>query len=80
MKNIFQLIINSIRPFLALGGDQAHSAVDRLVTIPKKDRMKLYAGMSVEDTHHAEELWEKVADPISDYLVFVASRGAIEED
>lgn len=80
MKSIFQTIINTIKPFLPLGADQAHSVVERLVTIPRKDRMKLYAGMGPEEVLHAEGLWEPIADQLSDYLVYVASRGAIEED
>jgi len=80
MKQIFALLISTIKPFMGLAGAQAHSAVDRVITIPKADRLKLYGGMPAEDVVHAEDLYAKHVDATSDWLTYVASRGSIEED
>lgn len=73
-------LIGVIKPFLPLGADAAHQAVERWVTIPKTQRERLYTGMDAEDKAEAERLQRVMADAVSDYTVFVASRGAIPAD
>ena len=80
MKNFLTLIIGIARPFIPLAGNQAHGLMERAITLPKSQRMKLYAGMSAGDIAHAEDLHSKMTDSVSDFAVFVASRGEIEED
>lgn len=77
---LIQLIIGLVKPFIPLGATQAHGAVERLVTIPNASRQKLYAGMTDDEKAHAEGLHAKMVDSVSDYTVYVASRGSIEED
>lgn len=80
MKQLIQSIITMARPFMGLAAPQAHAAIDRVLTIPSKDRQKLYVGMSDEDKTHAEVLYREHVDKTTDWVVFVASRGEIEED
>lgn len=80
MKSFLQLVIGMARPFIPLAGGQAHGLVERAITLPKSQRMGLYAGMSPEDVAHAEGLHSKMTDAIADYTVYVASRGQVEED
>jgi len=80
MKAILQSIINIAKPFMGMAGTQAHAAIDRVITVPKADRLKLCAGMTDEEIAHAEGLYSKHVDATSDYIAYVASRGAIEED
>lgn len=77
---LLSLLINIARPYIKLAADPAHAATERALTVPEKDRLRLYKGMSTEDVAHAEELYRKHVDATADYVVFVASRGEIEED
>ena len=80
LASIIATILTLIRPFIPLGAEHAHKAVERWATIPKKQREKFYAGMSAEDRAEAEQLQRRMTDAISDYTVFVASRGEIPAD
>lgn len=73
-------IIRFIAPLLGVAGVNAHSVAERVITVPKRERLKLYQGMSEEDIEEAEALYRKHADATSDWLVYVASRGEIEAD
>lgn len=77
--NISQ-IIALVKPFIGLGGNAAHSFVERAVTPPKKDMEQLCSGMSAEDKAEAIRLRNVFADAASDFSVFVASRGTIDAD
>lgn len=80
MKFSLTEIINIIKPFAAAFGEKAHDAAERAVTVPQKERQELYVGMSAEDIAKAEDYYRTHTDALSDYVVFVASRGAIDAD
>lgn len=81
MKFDLNTILAFIKPFISMfGADAAHTAVDRLVTFPKAQRMSAYKGMSEDDIAEAERLHAIRVDACSDYLVFVVTRGAVEAD
>jgi hypothetical protein len=73
-------LFNIVRPLLALAGSNINSAAERAITIPKAQRQSLYSGMSPEDIEEAERLYRIHADATADFLVFTASRGAVDPD
>jgi hypothetical protein len=81
MFNLNQ-IIATLRLAAQAAPDKVHAFAERLVTIPQRDRDKLYAavGLPPRDRETADVLYRKVADAQSDWLVFVASNGTIEAD
>lgn len=64
-------------PFI---GASAHDTSERMVTIPQNDIRNMCKDMSEEDKNEAVRLGHVMADSISDFLVFVASRGKINAD
>ncbi len=80
MNQYIKSLIDMIRPMVQIFGGNARGVVERWATIPAKDRQKLYVGMSAEDQAEADRLARVMADAISDFTVFVASRGAVEAD
>lgn len=75
-----QTLISIIKPFLPLGSTNAHEAVERWLTPPKSSRESLYKGLTDEEKKHADELLRTATDAVSDYTVYVASRGSIDAD
>lgn len=74
-------ILRAVASWIALApGVNPHAAVERLLTVPKRERMALYAGMSDEDKAEAERLYREAVDKTADWAVYVASRGEIEAD
>lgn len=76
LKQIIALII-AMLPFL---GEGAHAVVERGTTVPQKDIDKYMTGASDEDKAEAVRLGRAMADSISDFTVFVASKGKIPAD
>lgn len=83
MKFDLSTIINLAKGILLMfpqAPTQVHSAVQRALTVPAKDRAKLTAGMSASDKAQADVLFIKMADANADLVVFLASRGEIDPD
>jgi hypothetical protein len=83
MKFDLSTIINLAKGILLMfpqAPQQVHSAVQRALTVPAKDRAKLTAGMSADDKAQAEILFTRAADANADLVVFLASRGEIDPD
>lgn len=81
MKFDLNAILRGVATLLQFNnGANVHSAVERMLTIPKSQRMQLYAGMSESDIAEAETLYRKSVDATADWAVFTASRGEIEAD
>ena len=74
------MLVTLAAPFVKMGEPMAHSAIQRAVTLPEKDVKKLASGMSAEDNEEALRLRTAMADAISDFVVFVSSRGSIKAD
>lgn len=79
-SSLIQSIIAMAKPMLGIFGEKAHSVVERWATIPAKDRSKLYVGLSAEEQAEADRLMRVMADAISDFAVYVASRGDVAAD
>jgi len=77
---IFQMFLGLAAPFIPLGAVHVHKIVQGWFTVPKDQRSKLFSGMSGADKAEAERLQVVAADAMSDYVVFVASRGKIDPD
>jgi hypothetical protein len=69
-----------IKPLLQFAGPNINDAAQRAVTIPKAQRTALYSGLNEEEIAKAEELYTIHADATADFLVYVASRGAVDPD
>lgn len=83
MKFDLSTIINLAKGILLMfpqAPTQVHSAVQRALTVPAKDRANLTAGMSQADKAQADVLFSKMADANADLVVFLASRGEIDPD
>jgi len=81
MFNFSQLLATA-RLALSTIPAQAHEFVERGLTLPKKEREKIYsaAGLDAADRVEADALYRDFADAASDWVVFVASKGAIDAD
>ncbi len=77
---IFDLALGLARNEIRRNGPKALEATERALTLSQKDLNKLTKGMSTEDAAKARALTVKAADALSDALVFLASRGAIDPD
>lgn len=75
-------ILRALASWIKLApGVSPHASAERLFTfIPQKEREKLYSGMSEDDKVEGERLFRVAVDGLSDWAVFVASRGEIEAD
>lgn len=80
MNIYLSLIIATVRALIAGRAQDIHAAAERALTVPKRQREVLYAGMSNEDREEAERLYRVSVDATADYAVFVASRGEVEAD
>jgi len=76
----WNFIFAQAKALLPLGGKYAQDFSQRALTIPKKDIEKLMAGASKEDIAEAIRLRDISADANSDFVVFVASKGAVDAD
>jgi hypothetical protein len=79
-SSLIQSVIAMAKPMLGIFGAQSHSVIERWVTIPAKDRAKLYVGLSMDEQAEADRLMRVMADAISDFTVYVASRGEVGAD
>lgn len=81
-KQLLDVVIALAMPLVPILGDNAQGAVQRAVTIPRKQVEKACRarGMSAEETEEAIRLAVVMADAISDFAVFVASKGEIDPD
>jgi len=80
MEKVVEQLLSIAKLALPLVGPQALDQAERWLTIPEEKVRELCKGMSEEDTTHAVELSREMADKASDFIVFVASRGGIQED
>lgn len=80
VNDLISILVNLIKPLIPLIGDNALSVTERAATLPEKDIRKMCTGMAEADVVEAVRLGRKMADSISDFSVFVASRGTIKPD
>lgn len=80
LNTLLKQIVALIGPLLPFLGQGALEVVERGATVPQADIKKLMKGASPEDTAKAIELGRIMADAVSDFAVFVASKGQIEPD
>ncbi len=78
--NYLATIIGIAKMMLPTWGNAPQAAIERMVTIPKAQREKLYVGMDAGDKVQAENLARIMFDAVADWVGFVASRGAVEPD
>jgi len=78
--NYLAPILAFVRAIMPTLGNAPQAAIERAVTIPKRDREKLYSGMDEADKKTAENLARIMFDAIADWVGFVASRGVVEAD
>ena len=79
---LFDLALGIARAEIRKNGPKALEATERALTIPQKDvdRYAKQLKMSDEDKKTLRLLLVKMADAMSDALVFAASRGEIDPD
>lgn len=80
IKAVIAAAIGAIRPLIPFIGPGAQGTVERAAQIPRTQVDQMCQGMSAEDKVEAYRLAQVMADAISDFVVFTASRGAIEAD
>jgi hypothetical protein len=80
LEVMFEMALALAKGEVRRWGPQALVSVERAVTLPAKTMERLCAGMSGEDKAEAKKLFALAADAMSDALVFLASRGAINPD
>lgn len=83
MKFDLSTIINMAKGLLLFfpdAPDKLHSAAQRALTVPAKDRARLTAGMSDADKAQADALFHRFADAGADLGLFLASRGQVDPD
>lgn len=80
LTNVLEQVIAILKVAIPLLGKNVQDATERAFTLPEKDVNELCKGMSEEDKAEAIRLARVAADGVSDFVVFVASRGQIEAD
>lgn len=73
-------LLDVVRGFLPLVGDDIQSVAERAVTVPESKIRVMCSGMTEAQTDRAIALFRRWADATSDAVCYVASRGAIEPD
>jgi len=81
-QDIVDTLIRVAVPIIPLIGENAHSAVERAVTVPAEQIRALCAarGMSPKQIDTAIAMWRGWADATSDLVVYIASGGAVQPD
>lgn len=80
LTNIIEQVVAILKIAIPLFGKNAQDATERAFTLPEKDVNELCKGMTEEDKAEALRLARVAADSVSDFVVFVASRGEIDAD
>lgn len=80
IKGLLSSLIGMLLPLIPFVGSKGLSVAERAATIPEKDVRALCQGMTEEEKVKAVALGRKMADAVSDFAVYVASRGKVQPD
>ena len=77
MNTTIQMLLNLVKGFFPEIGAAARPTVVRMCTIPEGEVATLCAGMTAEQAAEAETLARAMANAEANFVLYVASRGAI---
>lgn len=80
LQVIIAALVGLITPMLSQVGEQALDVAERAALVPEKDIDRLATGMSDPDKFLLRKMFRKLADVLSDIVIFLTSRGKIRPD